>query len=100
MKKGLFCGLGGLRNVTAACEGWDLVSVVRWVALWNDRQLFWAICDMRAHCCLSPWQCEFALWSLSCNDLKAILGPLPSISICGHSHSSSSVCRLTQSCSH
>ena len=47
--------------------------------------------------CPSPWQCEFPLWSLSCNDLKAILGPLPSISVCGHSHSGSSVCGLTQS---
>ena len=50
--------------------------------------------------CPSPWQCEFPLWSLSCDDLKAILGPLPSISICGHSHSGSLVCRLTQSHSH
>src|SRR6266481_4896977 len=49
--------------------------------------------------CPSPWQCEFPLWSLSCDDLKAILGPLPSISICGHSHSSSSVCGHSHSSS-
>src|SRR6266481_3851620 len=77
MKKGLFHGLGGLHNVVAVCEGQDLVSIIHQVVLWNDRQLFWAICNMRAHYCPSPWQCEFTLGSLSCDNLKAHPRPSP-----------------------
>src|SRR6266481_5685894 len=74
---------------------WHNIQHVKWFCRMIDS--FLGHLRYEGSLCPSPWQCEFPLWSLSCNDLKAILGPLPSISVCGHSHSGSSVCGLTQS---